>query len=335
MRAPVPAYSQCAAAAGDTRLPALATALFPRRDCTAWVACRFGSRRPRRIHAPPSLRPLRLSLPPSIGRCLPPSATRSAQSFALTITLVATGITNRARSTSTVRFTTGPLFESVRHATPATIPGHHTSTPTLPSLTVWLPNVNGGDACGEGCADWFRGRDGSDTVAVVVSLGSPGRSPRRLRFPSGFLAAAPAVARDPRWGRQVETYSEDPWMCGQLGAAIVRGTQWGLDGGASGAGYLKVRPVLGTERTADGAKTRASVTEWLRVMEPTGSHQCARAQPVVWRKYAIYSGDWALSSATHSPLSDSAGDRRSEARNRVPGATGGQRCKGRTRRTPL
>jgi beta-glucosidase len=47
------------------------------------------------------------------------------------------------------------------------------------------------------------------------------------------------IARDARWGRQVETYSEDPWMTGQLGAAIVRGTQFGFDGGASGGGYLK------------------------------------------------------------------------------------------------
>ena len=42
-----------------------------------------------------------------------------------------------------------------------------------------------------------------------------------------------------RWGRQVETYSEDPWLTGQLGAEIVRGAQHGVDGGASGNGYLK------------------------------------------------------------------------------------------------
>ena len=65
-----------------------------------------------------------------------------------------------------------------------------------------------------------------------------------MLFPWALLADVPVVARDPRWGRQVETYSEDPWMCGQLGAAIVRGTQWGLDGGASGAGFLKVRLIV-------------------------------------------------------------------------------------------
>ena len=48
------------------------------------------------------------------------------------------------------------------------------------------------------------------------------------------------VARDSRWGRQVETYSEDPWLNGQLSSAIVSGTQQGADGGASGGGYLKM-----------------------------------------------------------------------------------------------
>jgi hypothetical protein len=48
------------------------------------------------------------------------------------------------------------------------------------------------------------------------------------------------IARDARWGRQVETYSEDAWLTGRLGAAIVAGTQEGADGGASGGGYLKM-----------------------------------------------------------------------------------------------
>lgn len=46
--------------------------------------------------------------------------------------------------------------------------------------------------------------------------------------------------RDSRWGRAVETYSEDPWATGQFGANIVTGAQNGLDGGASGNGYLKL-----------------------------------------------------------------------------------------------
>ena len=48
------------------------------------------------------------------------------------------------------------------------------------------------------------------------------------------------IARDPRWGRQVETYSEDPWATGQFGASIVSGAQQGKDGGVSGNGYLKI-----------------------------------------------------------------------------------------------
>jgi xylan 1,4-beta-xylosidase len=45
---------------------------------------------------------------------------------------------------------------------------------------------------------------------------------------------------DSRWGRAVETYSEDPWATGQFGANIVNGAQNGLDGGISGNGYLKL-----------------------------------------------------------------------------------------------
>jgi beta-glucosidase len=48
------------------------------------------------------------------------------------------------------------------------------------------------------------------------------------------------IARDARWGRQVETYSEDAWLTGQLGAAIVAGAMRGSDGGASGNGFLKL-----------------------------------------------------------------------------------------------
>ena len=33
------------------------------------------------------------------------------------------------------------------------------------------------------------------------------------------------IFRDPRWGRGQETYGEDPWLTGQMGAAYVRGLQ--------------------------------------------------------------------------------------------------------------
>jgi len=39
------------------------------------------------------------------------------------------------------------------------------------------------------------------------------------------LAPVLDVARDPRWGRVEETYGEDPYLCGRLGTAYVRGLQ--------------------------------------------------------------------------------------------------------------
>ena len=37
------------------------------------------------------------------------------------------------------------------------------------------------------------------------------------------------IFRDPRWGRGMETYGEDPYLTGQLGMAVVRGLQGDLD----------------------------------------------------------------------------------------------------------
>ena len=37
------------------------------------------------------------------------------------------------------------------------------------------------------------------------------------------------IFRDPRWGRGMETYGEDPYLTGQLGMAVVRGLQGPLD----------------------------------------------------------------------------------------------------------
>ena len=39
------------------------------------------------------------------------------------------------------------------------------------------------------------------------------------------LAPVLDVARDPRWGRLEETYGEDPYLCGRIGTAYVRGIQ--------------------------------------------------------------------------------------------------------------
>src|SRR5690554_7631685 len=43
------------------------------------------------------------------------------------------------------------------------------------------------------------------------------------------------VFRDPRWGRGMEAYGEDPYLNGVLGAAVVNGLQ-----GVRGEGYDKL-----------------------------------------------------------------------------------------------
>jgi beta-glucosidase len=42
------------------------------------------------------------------------------------------------------------------------------------------------------------------------------------------------IFRDPRWGRGMETYGEDPWLTARMGVAVVRGLQ-----GDGSKGYLK------------------------------------------------------------------------------------------------
>lgn len=42
------------------------------------------------------------------------------------------------------------------------------------------------------------------------------------------------IFRDPRWGRGMETYGEDPWLTARMGVAVVRGLQGDLS-----KGYLK------------------------------------------------------------------------------------------------
>lgn len=48
---------------------------------------------------------------------------------------------------------------------------------------------------------------------------------REMRARGANLALAPVVdvAREPRWGRIEETYGEDPYLCGEMGKAAVRG----------------------------------------------------------------------------------------------------------------
>ncbi|MBP7497206.1 MAG: glycoside hydrolase family 3 C-terminal domain-containing protein [Bacteroidales bacterium] len=44
------------------------------------------------------------------------------------------------------------------------------------------------------------------------------------------LAPVVDICRDPRWGRTGETFGEDPYLCGTIGAAVVRGFQGSSDG---------------------------------------------------------------------------------------------------------
>ena len=48
---------------------------------------------------------------------------------------------------------------------------------------------------------------------------------REMRARGANIALAPVVdvAREPRWGRIEETYGEDPYVCGEIGKAAVRG----------------------------------------------------------------------------------------------------------------
>lgn len=50
---------------------------------------------------------------------------------------------------------------------------------------------------------------------------------REVRAHGSHLALSPVVdiARDPRWGRIEETFGEDPYVCGEMGVAAVRGLQ--------------------------------------------------------------------------------------------------------------
>ena len=51
-----------------------------------------------------------------------------------------------------------------------------------------------------------------------------------LRGTAMVLAPVIDVARDPRWGRTGETFGEDPFLCGLMGSAAVRGFQGSNDG---------------------------------------------------------------------------------------------------------
>ena len=71
-----------------------------------------------------------------------------------------------------------------------------------------------------------------ETVFTAVS--DEGRVKYRIAKESGevlqnqgltFWTPNINIFRDPRWGRGMETYGEDPWLMGEMGSAVVRGLQ--------------------------------------------------------------------------------------------------------------
>jgi len=58
-----------------------------------------------------------------------------------------------------------------------------------------------------------------------------------IRGTSLVLAPVVDVCRDPRWGRTGETLGEDPYLCGTLGSAIVKGFQ-GSSNGSIAPGHV-------------------------------------------------------------------------------------------------
>jgi beta-glucosidase len=58
-----------------------------------------------------------------------------------------------------------------------------------------------------------------------------------LRGTAMVLAPVIDVVRDPRWGRTGETFGEDPYLCGLMGSAVVRGFQGSSDGSVP-AGHI-------------------------------------------------------------------------------------------------
>ncbi len=61
--------------------------------------------------------------------------------------------------------------------------------------------------------------------ALVERLYAMAAEEARARGAHQALSPVVDVARDPRWGRVEETFGEDPFLCGQLGLAAVRGFQ--------------------------------------------------------------------------------------------------------------
>lgn len=61
--------------------------------------------------------------------------------------------------------------------------------------------------------------------AVSEAMGQATAKAVKATGPTWNFAPVQDIARDTRWGRYYETYSEDPYLAGTLGASFVKGTQ--------------------------------------------------------------------------------------------------------------
>ncbi len=68
-----------------------------------------------------------------------------------------------------------------------------------------------------------------DLIFKMADITSTEARAKNSRLNLSYWSPTINMARDPRWGRNEETYGEDPYLTGQLGAAFVKGMQGGDD----------------------------------------------------------------------------------------------------------
>ena len=114
-----------------------------------------------------------------------------------------------------------------------------------------------------------------------------------------------AVARDDRWGRTYESYSEDPQIVARLGAALIRGLQGGSDQERFGPGRIvaTTKHFLGDGGTLDGEDRGDVPTDERTLRETHGTGYfaalAAGAQTVMasfssWRGYKMHGNGYLL-----------------------------------------
>lgn len=65
----------------------------------------------------------------------------------------------------------------------------------------------------------------TDLIFRVADITSTEARAKNNRYNLSYYTPTINMARDPRWGRNEETYGEDPYLTGQIGAAFVKGMQ--------------------------------------------------------------------------------------------------------------